>query len=71
MMDLKQTIARLNELYHRSKTTPLSDAELAERDVLRREYPAMVRGQVAASLDNVEITDEAGNVIKPEHPHSH
>jgi uncharacterized protein YnzC (UPF0291/DUF896 family) len=71
MADLKQTIARLNELYHSSKTTSLSDAELTERDRLRQEYLAMVRGQVKASLENIEVTNEAGDLLEPGHPHSH
>ena len=67
----KKVIARLNELYQKSKETPLSEAELAERDKLRQEYLAMVRGRVKAALEKIEITDEAGNIIKPAHNHSH
>ncbi len=57
MQDMKVTIARLNELYHKSRQQPLSPAELAERDQLRREYLGMIRNQVQASLDRIEIVE--------------
>ena len=36
-------IARINELYHKSKEVGLSDAELKEQLILRKEYIDSVR----------------------------
>ena len=56
-MELNKVIARLNELYHQSKISPLSEVELEERDRLRRIYLDAIRGQVKAQLDRVKIVD--------------
>lgn len=57
-MENRQLIERLNELYRRSLAAPLTPGELAERDQLRREYLKMIRNQVQASLDRIEVVDE-------------
>ena len=56
-MEMKQTIDRLNELYKLSQSRPLNTKELEERDKLRKEYLAMIRGQVQNALENIEIVD--------------
>lgn len=56
-MELDKVIARLNELYHRSKVSPLSEEELEERDRLRRVYLDAIRGQVKTQLDRIKIVD--------------
>lgn len=73
-----KVIKRLNELYHLSQERPLSPEELAERDRLRRVYLEAIRGQFKATLDRIEIVDEAGNKMAPhgdgcghEHGHGH
>lgn len=65
MPELKEVIKRLNELYHQSLQEPLSPAELAERDRLRRIYLNSIREQFKVTLDRIEIIDEAGNRIVP------
>jgi uncharacterized protein YnzC (UPF0291/DUF896 family) len=67
-MDMKQLVARLNEIYRESKLRTLDPEELAERDRLRKEYLLMIKDQVRSSLDQVEIVDENGNIIEP-HKH--
>jgi uncharacterized protein YnzC (UPF0291/DUF896 family) len=67
-MDMKQLIARLNEIYKESKSRTLHPEELAERDRLRKEYLAIIKDQVRNSLERVEIVDENGNKIEP-HQH--
>ena len=57
-MENRQLIERLNELYRRSLAAPLTPGELAERDQLRREYLKMIRNQVQASLDRIEVVDD-------------
>lgn len=63
-MDMKQLVARLNEIYKESKSRSLDAEELAERDRLRKEYLAIIKDQVRNSLDQVEIVDENGNIVK-------
>ena len=43
-------IARINELYHKSKEVGLSDAELKEQLILRKEYIDSVRRNLGDSL---------------------
>ena len=47
---------RINELAHIAKSRPLTAEETAERDQLRREYLAAIRGQV----------DNDGNDVTPQ-----
>ncbi|MCI5604954.1 MAG: DUF896 domain-containing protein [Clostridia bacterium] len=54
----KAKIERINFLAKKAKTEGLSDAETAERDVLRKEYLAAIRANFKATLDNVEFTDK-------------
>lgn len=56
----KSKIDRLNELAKKAKTSSLSDAELAERDMLRREYIAAFRTNLKATLDNTVIVEKDG-----------
>lgn len=59
---MEQTkIARINELARKAKTEGLTEAELVERDALRREYAAAVRANLCAQLDNTWLVDEHGN----------
>ncbi len=54
-------IERLNELAKKAKNTALSEEELAERDILRKEYIASFKANLKATLDNVVIVDKEGN----------
>lgn len=56
----KSRIDRLNELAKKAKTTSLSEAELAERDTLRKEYIAAFRANLKATLDNTVIVEKDG-----------
>lgn len=57
---LSDTIARINELARKAKQEPLTEAELAERDALRKEYIAAVKRNLTAQLDNTYLVDERG-----------
>ena len=59
-MDQKK-IERINELARKAKAEGLTEAELAERDALRREYLRAIRANLRAQLDNSWLVDEAGN----------
>ncbi len=58
----EKDIARINELYHKSKTEGLTDAEKAEQTRLRKEFIAAVKGNIKSQLDNIDIVDENGNI---------
>ena len=59
-MDLK--IARINELYHKSKTEGLTDEEKKEQQKLREDYIASVRGNLRAQLNQINIQNEDGSI---------
>lgn len=54
-MELKQVIARLNELYHKGKLVGLTGTELEERDRLRRIYLDSIKQQIKANLERIEV----------------
>ena len=57
----QEKIDRINELARKAKTEGLTEEEIAERDVLRREYIDSVKQTLCAHLDNTYIVDEKGN----------
>ena len=60
-MDEKQ-IARINELYHKSKAEGLTPAEAEEQKKLRADYIAAIRGNMRSQLNNVSILEKDGSV---------
>ncbi len=60
-MDEKK-IARINELYHKSKSEGLTEAEAAEQHMLRQEYLDAIRNNMRSTLDNVSIKNPDGTV---------
>jgi len=63
-MDQKQ-IDRINELARKAKTPEgLTEAEAAERAVLRRAYIDSVVSGLKGQLDNTYLVDEKGNKEK-------
>ena len=61
-MITEKDIARINELYHKSKSEGLTDAEKEEQTKLRRAYIDAIKGNVRAQLNNIDIVDENGKV---------
>lgn len=55
-------IARINELYHKSKNEGLSPEEKDEQARLRGEYIASVRKNLRANLDNMSIKNPDGTI---------
>lgn len=55
---------RINELYHKSQTEPLTEEELKEQAELRREYIDSYKRSLVGELDNTYIVDEKGNKRK-------
>ena len=54
--------ARINELYHKSKEVGLSDAELKEQLILRKEYIDSVRRNLRGQLDNISVKEADGSI---------
>lgn len=73
----KSKIARLNQLAHKAKNETLSQAEIAERDVLRKEYIESFKTDVRATLERVRIQEADGSLtplkkrISGAKPHRH
>lgn len=57
-------IARINELYHKSKAEGLTEEEKAEQQQLRQEYLAAIRNNMRATLDNVSIKNPDGSITE-------
>lgn len=63
-MTMEERIARINELAHKAKAEGLSDEEIAERDVLRREYIDAFKGNLATQLESIRIKNPDGTLTK-------
>ncbi|BFT71617.1 DUF896 domain-containing protein [Paenibacillus sp. P36] len=55
---MEKTIERINELARKAKTVGLSDAEIDERNELRKKYIEAFRGNLKVQLDSIKFTDE-------------
>lgn len=58
----EDTIARINELYHKSQKEDLTPEEKEEQARLRQEYIAAVRGNLRSQLDNIDLVNADGSV---------
>lgn len=61
MMDEKK-IARINELYHRSKAEGLTEEEKEEQAKLRKEYIEAVRMNLRGQLDRIDVQEADGTI---------
>ena len=59
-------IDRINELARKKKAEGLTEEELAEQAVLRKEYIEGYRRSVRAHVEGIKIVDEDGNDVTPE-----
>lgn len=60
-MDDKK-VARINELYHKSKAEGLTEAELKEQQILRREYIDSFKRNLRGQLNNISIKETDGSI---------
>ena len=67
----ERDIARINELYHKSKAEGLTPAEAAEQKKLREDYIAAIRGAVRNQMENVRIVEPDGTITKPKRRPKH
>ena len=63
-MNMDQVITRINELAKKAKTEGLTDAEIVERDKLRRIYIDSVKASLVGQLDNTYIVSPDGTKKK-------
>ena len=59
----EQQIKRINELYRKSKTEGLTEAEKKEQKILRQEYIDAFRRNLRSQLDNIDIQEEDGTIV--------
>lgn len=58
----EKSIARINELYHKSKAEGLTEEELKEQQILRREYIDSFKRNLRSQLDNISIKEADGSI---------
>ena len=58
----QEKIDRINELARLAKQRELTAEELAERDILRKEYIASVKNNLRNQLNNIDVINEQGKV---------
>ena len=66
-MEMKDVIARINELAAKNKTVGLTEEELIERDKLRRIYIDSYKQNMVAQLENTYIVQPDGTKVKVKH----
>ena len=59
---MEELTKRVNELYHKSQDTGLTEDEKKEQDELRKAYVANVRKNLRGQLDNISIVEKDGTV---------
>lgn len=57
-----EKIARINELYHKSRAEGLTDAEKKEQEILRKEFINAMKMNVRSQLNNISIQNEDGTI---------
>ena len=66
-MEMKEVVARINELAAKNKAEGLTEEELAERDKLRRIYIDSYKANLVAQLENTYIVQPDGTKVKVKH----
>lgn len=65
-MDMKEVIARINELAAKAKSVGLTEEEIVERDKLRRIYIDSYKASLVGQLENTYIVYPDGSKKKVE-----
>ena len=58
----QEQIDRINALYRKSKAEGLTEEEKKERALLRKQYVADVKKNLAAQLNNIDMVNPDGSV---------
>lgn len=61
-MDEKK-IARINELYRKSKAEGLTNEEFREQTLLRKEYIEAFKRNLRGQLDQIDIQEKDGTIV--------
>lgn len=62
-MTIDEKIARINALYHKSKTPEgLTEDEKQEQALLRKEFIANIRQNIKNQLDNISVQNPDGTI---------
>lgn len=61
-MNLEEKITRINELYRKSKAEGLTEEELKEQQILRKDYIDAFKRNLRGQLDNISIKEEDGSI---------
>ena len=60
-MDDKK-VARINELYHKAKAEGLTETEIKEQQILRKEYIDSFKRNLRGQLNNISIKEKDGSI---------
>lgn len=58
----EKSIGRINELYKKSKTEGLNEAELREQAILRKQFIEDFRKNLKSQLDVIDIQEADGSI---------
>jgi len=61
-MNMDETIARINELYHLSKERALTEEEAAEQKELRQIYIKSIKANLQSELNSIKIQQADGTL---------
>lgn len=59
----EEKIARINELYKKSKAEGLTEEEAKEQHALRQEYLDSVRMNLRSQLNNIDVKEADGTIV--------
>lgn len=59
----EQSIARINELYKKSKAEGLTEEEKKEQQMLRQQYIADFRANLVSQLNNIDVQEPDGTIV--------
>lgn len=59
----EQKIARINELYRKSKAEGLTETEKKEQKLLRQEYLDTIRRNLRGQLNNIDVQQKDGTIV--------
>ncbi len=59
----EEKIARINELYKKSKAEGLTEEEAKEQHALRQEYLDSVRKNLRSQLNNIDVKEADGTIV--------
>lgn len=65
----EKTIARINELYRKSKAEGLTNEELEEQQTLRRAYVDAMKANLRSNLETIKIQQPDGTLIDVKQRH--